>query len=137
MLQKIGSYYLGVFKKYGVVIPAILLIVAYAIMISLEATDAIGIGLLKNNLPVFIVLACIAGLVFVGGIVYSVLKLNNKEIGIHDLGLTLVSILTVLMLVMYAFENATSLFTTLKWIITAVVTVVCVIVSVLRAKKVN
>lgn len=136
MLQKIGSFYLGVFKKYGIIIPAVLVVISFAIMLSIEATNALT-ALIHSSKAMFIILACVVGLALVAGTVYTVLKLKNSEIGIHDLGITAISAVALCMLVMYIFAGAGGALGICKWVITAVVLVLCVALSVLRSNHVS
>ncbi len=134
MLQKIYNYYLGVIKKYGIVIPAVIVAVSFGGMIAMDVTNALS-GLVRNVLPLFIVLACLAGAAFVAGVVYTVLKLNSKEIGIQDLGMACLAVIGFLMLVMFIFTGS-NLFSLLKWLGTATVMLTSLGLGIYRALKV-
>ena len=136
MFKKLGNYYLSVFKKYGVVIPAVVVAVAYALLITVEATNALG-ALLKASKAAFIVIGVLAAAGAITGIVFSVLKLKNKAVSFIDLGLTLLAAITLLMLIMFCFATGTGWFAWLKWCVTAALLIISVVFAVLRSKNVG
>lgn len=135
MFKNLGSYYLAVFKKYGVIIPAVLVVIAYAILISIEATDAIT-ALIHNGIGGFIAIAAVAVVALAGGIVYTVLKLNSKEVGIMDLGVTVLSAIALLTIVMFCFAPGVGWFAGLKWGVSAALLITCVAFAVVRSNKI-
>ncbi len=136
MIQKIGNYYLNVFKKYGVIIPAILVVVAFAIMISLEVTDAPS-TLLENSKGLFITVLCIGVAAVIAAAVYCVLKIKNEKIGIQDLCLTVIAALALLMIVMFIFAPGKGIVAVLKWVVCALVLIASVAISALRSNHIE
>ena len=137
MLQKIGNYFVNVFKKYGVVIPAILLVVAFAIMISLDATDVFT-AIARKSVALLIVIGCVVGLAFVVGAVFTFLKRENSKVGIQDLAIVLVAALTILMVIMFIFTGGNGSYVTIcKWVFTLLALVVCSVLAVLRSNHVS
>ena len=84
MLKKIGNYYLGIIKKFGVVIPSVIVGVLILCGILVDAFN--GLSALSNG--GFIAILVIAGVLFVAGVVYSVLKLKSKAPGKVDITIT-------------------------------------------------
>lgn len=136
MFKKLGNYYLSVFKKYGVVIPAVVVAVAYALLITVEATDALT-ALLRSSKVAFIVIGVLAAGGAITGVVFSVLKLKNKAVGFIDLGLTILAAVTLLMLIMFCFSGSHGWFAWMKWCVTAALLIVSVVFAVLRSKNVG
>ena len=134
MLQKIGNYYLGVIKKYGIVIPVAIVVASFVAMIFLDVFNGLT-ALVNNMLPLFIILVCVVGLAFAAGFVYTVLKLNSKEIGIQDLGMACLAVIGFLMLIMFLFTGS-ALFSLLKWLGTATVMLTSLGLGIYRALKV-
>lgn len=134
MLQKIGNYYLGVIKKYGIVIPVAIVVASFVAMIFLDVFNGLT-ALVNNMLPLFIILVCVVGLAFAAGVVYTVLKLNSKEIGIQDLGMACLAVIGFLMLIMFLFTGS-ALFSLLKWLGTATVMLTSLGLGIYRALKV-
>ena len=135
MLQKIANYYLGILKKFGLVIPVAAVSASYVAMILCEAFNAFS-GIFRNVLPLFIILACVGGAALIAGVVYVVLKLNSKEIGIQDLVMACLAVIAFLMLIMFCFTSGASWMTALKWSATSVVMLISLGFSVYRALKV-
>ena len=138
MLQKLGNYFVNVFKKYGVVIPAILLVVAFAIMISLDVTDAFT-AIKRNSVALLVVIGCVVGLAFVAGAVLAFLKRENAKAGLQDLAVIVIAALTLLMMIMFIFTGgkAGSVVTICKWAFTAFAFVVCIALAVVRSNHVS
>ncbi len=124
MLKKIGNYYLGIIKKFGVVIPSVIVGVLILCGILVDAFN--GLSALSNG--GFIAILVIAGVLFVAGVVYSVLKLKSKELGYHDLGLACLAAAGIIMLIAFIFLGGAAW----KWIVALVGAIACIAVSVLR-----
>lgn len=124
MLKKIGNYYLGIIKKFGVVIPSVIVGVLILCGILVDAFN--GLSALSNG--GFIAILVIAGVLFVAGVVYSVLKLKSKELGYHDLGLACLAAAGIIMLISFIFLGGAAW----KWIVALVGVIACIAVSVLR-----
>ena len=136
MLQKIGSYYLGIIKKYGLVIPVAIVCASYVSMILCELFDTFS-TLAKTVLPAFIVVVCVVGLAFAAGVIYTVWKLNSKKIGIQDLGAACLAVVAFLMLVMFCFTSYPSWMTAVKWSAVSVVMLTSLGLGLYRALKVE
>ncbi len=124
MLKKIGNYYLGIIKKFGVVIPSVIVGVLILCGILVDAFD----GLTALSDGGFIAVAVIGCVIFVAGIAYTVLKLKAKELGYHDLGLACFAVAGIVMLISFIFLGGMLW----KWLTVAIGVVVCIAVAVLR-----
>ncbi len=136
MLKKIGNYYLAIIKKYGVIIPAILVSVAFLCLLCIDVFD----GLRALPKGAFIALAVVAVLAVVAGGVYSVLKLKVKEIAVHDLVIACLAACCIPTLIMFCFTGYGSLADGLgfwKWVVTLVGLAICVALGVFRSKNLD
>ncbi len=124
MLKKIGNYYLGIIKKFGVVIPSVIVGVLILCGILVDAFD----GLTALSDGGFVAVAIIGCAIFVAGIVYTVLKLKAKELGYHDLGLACFAVAGIVMLISFIFLGGMLW----KWLTVAIGVIVCIAVGVLR-----
>ena len=124
MLKKIGNYYLGIIKKFGVVIPSVIVGVLILCGILVDAFN----GLTALSEGGFIAVAIIGCVIFVAGIVYTVLKLKAKELGYHDLGLACFAVAGIVMLISFIFLGGMLW----KWLTVAIGVIVCIAVAVLR-----
>ena len=124
MLKKIGNYYLGIIKKFGVVIPSVIVGVLILCGILLDAFGALT-ALTDGG---FIAVAIIGCALFVAGVVYTVLKLKAKELGYHDLGLACLAVAGIVMLIAFIFLGGMLW----KWLTVVIGVIACVTLSVLR-----
>ena len=135
MFKKIGQYYAKTFKKFGLIIPVLAIVVTFAVAIVLEATNAFT-ALLGAVESLFWILFAVGCAVVVAGVVLTVLNLKKTEVGVIDLCLTCISAITFLMIIMFLFTLGGGQML-LKWIVTSVVLVGSLLLTVFRSQKVN
>jgi hypothetical protein len=133
MLKKIGQYYAKTFKKFGWIIPAVVVGVAFAIAITLEATNAFH-ALISAVAPLFWVLYSVGCAAVVAGVVFTVLKLKKAEVCIIDVCLACMAALAFLMIIMCCFSGSGWL---LKWITAPVVLVADLVLTFFRVQNVK
>ena len=136
MLKKIGNYYLGIIKKFGVVIPSVIVGVSFLCMLFIDLFN--GLRAIQLAAPaVFVVIAILAIGAFIAGAVYTVLKLKSKSLGIQDLGLACVAAAGVLCLIMFIFTGGLVGIGLWKWIITLIGLAIDLALSVLRVRNLD
>ena len=135
MLKKIEQYYVNTFKKFGWIIPSVIVGVAFAIAITLEATNSFG-ALIKAAKPLFWVLFGIGSAAIVAGVVFTVLNIKKEEVNATDVGLVCMIALTFLMMIMYLFTLGVGQMA-LKWIVTPVILVGSLVLTYFRVQNVK
>ncbi len=136
MLKKIGQYYAKTFKKFGWIIPAVVVAVAYGILITLEATDAFS-ALIRNVAPLFWVLFAVGCAAVVAGVVFTVLKLKKAEVCIIDVCLACIAAAALLVLIMFCFAPGAGWFSAVKWSVTAAILVASLVLTYFRVQNVK
>jgi hypothetical protein len=132
MLRSVGDYWVNILKKYGVIIPAIMVLIMFMVMIAVDLTDAVSI-LMQTSLDGFIILACAVAVVFGVGVYYVFSKLKEEQISHYDLVLLVATALSACMLVLFIFTMSSNLLSICKCAFTVIMFVTCIILTVLRA----
>ena len=135
-VKKLINYYWSVIKKYGLILPIAIVVVGFGAMLALDLTNAFS-ALLRNGLAWFIILAILAVAAVAVGAIFAFKKIGDKELGIHDLVLTCIAALGVLMIIMFCFTSAANGMSLTKWLGTLAVTALCVVLAIFRTKNVD
>ena len=137
-MKKFGQYYINLFKKYGVLVPIVIVALIFIALLFMDKNNVFS-SLLDNSKAGFIVLTVVGGVVMVACGVLVVLKVNNAEVTVVDLCLEMISGLSLIMLIMFCFEPGKlgSVVTILKWVITAILLIGSLAISFVRAKTIE
>jgi hypothetical protein len=136
MINKIGNYYSAVIKKFGVIIPAILVTVAFLCLLCIDLFDGLRAILLASK-GVFIAVAAIGGCALIAGVVYSLNKMKSKELALRDLLLVCFSALCIPTLIMFIFTGGLISLPLIKWVVTLILFVVSLALTAVRAGNVD
>ena len=136
MLKKIGNFYSGIAKKYGVIIPALLVVVGFLCLLVVDLNDGLKAILLSSK-GMFIALAVVVGCALVAGAVYTVLKIKAKEIAFRDLLLACLTAVCVPTLVMFIFTGGLVSLQLVKWVVALITLVVCLAFTAVRANNID
>ncbi len=136
-MKKFGQYYINLFKKYGVLIPIVIVTLIFVALLFMDKNDVFT-SLLDNSKTGFIILTVVGCVVMIACGVLVILKVKNKEVTVADLCLEMVSVLSLIMLITFCFEPGKpgSIVTILKWVITAVLLVGSLAISFMRSKSI-
>lgn len=137
-MKKFGQYYINLFKKYGVLIPIVIVALIFVALLFMDKNNVFS-SLLDNSKAVFIIFTVIGCVVMIACGVLVVLKVKNTEVTVVDLCLEMVSALSLIMLIMFCFEpgKSGSVVTILKWVITAILLIGSLAISFIRAKAIE
>lgn len=137
MLKKIGQYYAKTFKKFGWIIPAVSVAVAFGIVIALDATNALSTLQASAAGPLFWVLFAVGCAAIVAGAVFTVLKLKKPEVNVIDVCLACVAALALLSIIVFCIAHTGSYMLILKWTVTPVVLVASLVLTYFRVQNVK
>lgn len=137
-MKKFCQYYKNLFKKYGVLIPLIIVALLFVALLFMDKNDVFT-SLLNSTKAGFIVLAIIGVLAVLVCAVLVVVKVKSSEVTVVDLCLEMVSVLALAMLIMFCFEPgcAGSAVTVLKWVLTSVGLVGSLAISFVRSRAIE
>lgn len=137
-MKKFCQYYINLFKKYGVLIPIVIVALIFVALLFMDKNDVFS-SLLNNSKAGFLVLTVVGCVLMIVCGVLVVLKVKNTEVTVVDLCLEMVSALSLIMLIMFCFEPGKfgSIVTILKWVITAILLIGSLAISFVRAKSIE
>lgn len=135
-MKKLGSFYGQVAKKYGVVLPIIVVAALFALVCLFELNNLFG-ALQKASEGVFYTLFIVGLVVFVVAIAYVFIKGKSEEVCILDACLLWGTLLFVAALVLFAFNASASLFGIAKLSCAGVGVLACVVGAAFRTKYVD
>ena len=136
MLKKIGQYYAKTFKKFGWIIPAVAVAVAFGLVIALDATNAPS-KLQAAAGPLFWVLFAVGCAAVVAGAVFTVLKLKKPEVNVIDVCLACVAAFALLSIIVFCFAHSGSYMLVLKWTVAPIVLVASLVLTYFRVQNVK
>jgi hypothetical protein len=136
MLKKIGNYYLSIAKKYGVIVPALLVVMGFLCVLSIDVYDGLK-AIILDSKGTFIALAVVAGCAFIAGAIYFVLKLKTKEIAFQDLIMACFTAICIPTLIMFIFTGGLVSLPLIKWVVTLILFVVSLALTAVRAGNVD
>lgn len=137
-MKKFGQFYLNLFKKYGVLIPLVIVALVFVAVIFMDKNDVFS-KLLDNAKGGFVALAIVGILAALVCAVLVVVKVKVSEVTVVDLCLEMVSALALVMLIMFCFMpgQSGSAVTVLKWLLTSVGLVGSLAISYVRAQAIK
>lgn len=137
-MKKFGQFYLNLFKKYGVLIPLVIVALVFVAVIFMDKNDVFS-KLLDGSTGGFVALAIVGILAVLVCAVLVVVKVKASEVTVVDLCLEMVSALALVMLIMFCFMpgQAGSAVTVLKWLLTSVGLVGSLAISYVRAQAIK
>ena len=136
VLQKMAKYYVGVIKKFGIVIPAIIAAVAYAIVLTMDLLN-VPSKLLNGGVVWFVIIAVVLVGAVVFGAIYTIKNLEAKEYAIQDVALTIIAAVGVLTILTIIFTSGVNAMSATKWIVVVAGTVLAFVLSFLRTKNID
>ena len=137
-MKKFGQYYVSLFKKYGVLIPIVIVALLFVALLFMDKNNVFT-SLLNSSKAGFIVLAIVGIVIVLSCGTLVVIKVKNTEVTVVDLCLEMVSALSLVLLISFCFEpgEAKSVVTILKWVITAVLLIGSLAISYVRARLIE
>ena len=136
MLKKIGNYYLSIIKKFGVVIPSVVIGAAFLCLLFIDAFD--GLTALAHSVRgLYVAIAIIVPAAALGGAIYIALKIKAKELSINDLALACFSAICVLALLMFIFTGAFVGLGLWKWVLCLIALVASLALTFFRVKNID
>lgn len=137
-MKKFGQFYLNLFKKYGVLIPLVIVALVFVAALFMDQNNVFSSLLEKSNAG-FIVVAIIGILAALVCAVLVVVKVKASEVTVVDLCLEMVSALALAMLIMFCVNTGQSgsPVTVLKWLLTSVGLVASLVISYVRAQSIE
>ena len=136
ILQKMVKYYLGVIKKFGIVIPAVIAGVGYAAVLAMDLLDVPTL-LLQGSVAGFVIVAIVLFGAFGFGAYYTIKNLGNKEYALQDLGLSCIAAIGVLTVLTFLFTSGWNGMSVTKWLVILGATALCVVLSFFRTKNID
>lgn len=136
MLQKLGHYYANVFKKFGVIVPAIIAILAVAVLVAFEVNDVFT-AMKKSSEVLFLILLCVGCVAVVAFCALAFVKASAKEVGMMDVLILIGGIVAIGGLVMFIFNPGKHLLGILKWVVFGVILLASLVYGVVRSGKVD
>jgi drug/metabolite transporter (DMT)-like permease len=138
MIKKLINYFWSVIKKYGIILPAAIAVVGFGVMLTLDILD-VPTKLLQNDLAwLFIVLVVLVAGALGYGVYYTYTKFTDKELGIHDLGITCIGAIAILSLISFFFTTRIfSGITLARWIVIIAVAALSIVLAIFRTKNVD
>lgn len=135
-MKKLGNYYGQVARKYGVVLPLIVVAALFALACLFEVNDLFN-ALKKASEGVFYTLFIVALVAFVIAIAYVFIKGKSEEVCVLDACLTWGAVLFIACLVLFCCNISASWFSVAKIVVASVGILVAIIAAALRTKYVD
>lgn len=135
-MKKLGNYYGQVARKYGVVLPLIVVAALFALACLFEVNDLFN-ALKKASEGVFYTLFIVALVAFVIAIAYVFIKGKSEEVCVLDACLTWGAVLFIACLVLFCCNISDSWFSVAKIVVASVGILVAIIAAALRTKYVD
>jgi hypothetical protein len=138
MVKKLINYFWSVIKKYGIILPVAIAVVGFGVMLTLDILNVPSLLLQGKLLWLFIVLVVLVAAALGYGVYYTYTKLADKELGIHDLGITCIGAIAVLSLISFFFTtHGFSGMTLARWIVIVAVAALSIVLAIFRTKNVD
>lgn len=135
-MKKLGRFYGEVAKKYGVVLPLIVVAALFALVCLFELND-LFFALLNASAGVFYTLFIVGLVAFVVAVAYVFIKGKSEEICALDACITWATVLAVAALVLFCINANSSIIGIAKLAVAGVAVLVCVVSACLRTKYVD
>lgn len=137
-MKKFGQFYLNLFKKFGVLIPLVIVALIFVAGLFMDQNNLFS-SILESTNAGFIVLAIVGILAVLVCAVLVVVKVKASDVTVVDLCLEMFSALALVMLIMFCFNpgQSGSPVTVLKWLLTSVGLVASLVISYVRAQSIE
>ena len=136
IFEKMVKYYLGVIKKFGIVIPAVAAGVGYIAVLTMDLLN-VPTALLRSSVVGFVIVALLLAGLFGFGAYYTIKNLNSNEYAIQDLVLTCFAAIGILTIFTFLFTSGWNGMSVAKWLVVLAGTAGCIVLSFFRSNNID